>query len=119
MHEVLVNRLRGLSLPRKSVVSLTDRPDMTLDVYRGRKKQYNNNHSVVDFLVDSEPMCPGFESRESHDSFFLCFFFVIIITVQICEFNITVSTQFSYFITPYDAQASSAFSTLILNGMYP
>ena len=31
------NRLGGLSLPRKSVVRLTDRPDMTLDVYRGRK----------------------------------------------------------------------------------
>ena len=37
MHEVLVNRLRGLSLPRKRVVRLTDRPDMTLDVYRGCK----------------------------------------------------------------------------------
>ena len=37
MHEVLVNRLGGLSLPRKSVVRLTDCPDMTLDVYRGRK----------------------------------------------------------------------------------
>ena len=37
MHEVLVYRLGGLSLPRKSVVRLTDRPDMTLDVYRGRK----------------------------------------------------------------------------------
>ena len=37
MHEVLVNRLGGLSLPRKSVDRLTDRPDMTLDVYRGRK----------------------------------------------------------------------------------
>ena len=46
MHEVLVNRLGGLSLPRKSVVRLNDRPDMTLDVYRGRKttiqQQYNN-----------------------------------------------------------------------------
>ena len=43
MHEVLVKRLGGLSLPRKSVVRLTDRPDMTLDVYRGRKTtiQYN------------------------------------------------------------------------------
>ena len=43
MHEVLVNRLGGLSLPRKSVVRLTDRPNMTLDVYRGRKTtiQYN------------------------------------------------------------------------------
>ena len=37
MHGVLVNRLGGLSLPRKSVVRLTDHPDMTLDVYRGRK----------------------------------------------------------------------------------
>ena len=37
MHEVLVNRLGGLSLSRKSVVRLTDRPDITLDVYRGRK----------------------------------------------------------------------------------
>ena len=35
--EVLVNRLAGLSLPRKSVIRLTDRPDMTLDVNRGRK----------------------------------------------------------------------------------
>ena len=37
MHEVLVYRLGGVSLPRKSVVRLTDRPDMTLDVYCGRK----------------------------------------------------------------------------------
>ena len=45
MHEVLVNRLGGLSLSRKSVVRLTDRPDTTLDVYRGRKTQYNNNNN--------------------------------------------------------------------------
>ena len=37
MHKVLVNRLGGLSLPRKSVVMLTDHPDMTLDVYPRRK----------------------------------------------------------------------------------
>ena len=37
VHEVLVNSLGGLSLPRKSVVRLTDCPDMTIDVYRGRK----------------------------------------------------------------------------------
>ena len=36
-HEVLVKCLGGLNLPRKSVVSLTDRPDMTMDLYRGRK----------------------------------------------------------------------------------
>ena len=39
-------RLGGLSLTRKSVVRLTERPDMTLDVYRGRKKQYNNNNVI-------------------------------------------------------------------------
>ena len=31
VHGILVNRLGGLSLPRKSVVRLTDRPGMTLD----------------------------------------------------------------------------------------
>ena len=35
----LVNCLGGLSLPRKSVVRLTDRPDMTLDVYMDVKQQ--------------------------------------------------------------------------------
>ena len=50
MHVVLVNRLGGLSLPRKSVVRLTDRPDMTFDVYRGRKttiKQQQQHNFVV------------------------------------------------------------------------
>ena len=37
VHQVLVNRLGGLSLPRKSVVRITDHPDMTFDVYHGRK----------------------------------------------------------------------------------
>ena len=43
VHEILVNRLGGLSLPRKSVVRVTDRPDMTLDVTVDVKQQYNNN----------------------------------------------------------------------------
>ena len=49
MHEVLVNHLGGLSLPRKSVVRLSDRPDMTLDVYRGRKttKQQQQQYYLV------------------------------------------------------------------------
>ena len=46
MHKVLVNRLGGL-LPRKSVVRLTDRPDMTLDVYRGRKTTKQQQHIFV------------------------------------------------------------------------
>ena len=37
MHEALVNSLGGLSLPGKSVVRLTDSPNMTFDVYRERK----------------------------------------------------------------------------------
>ena len=37
VHEILATRLGGLSLPRKSVVRLTDRHDMTLDIYHGRK----------------------------------------------------------------------------------
>ena len=46
MHEVLVNRLGGLSLPRKSVVRLTDRPDMTLDVYHGRKNNITTSKHI-------------------------------------------------------------------------
>ena len=42
MHEVLVNRLGGLSQPRKSVVRLTGRPGMTFDV----KQQCNNNNTL-------------------------------------------------------------------------
>ena len=40
--------LGGLSLPRKSVVRLTDHPDMTLDVYLGRKTttQQQQQHTV-------------------------------------------------------------------------
>ena len=50
MQEVLVNRLGGLSLPRKSVVRLTDRPDMTLDVYHGCKttmQQQQQKHKNI------------------------------------------------------------------------
>ena len=46
MHEVLVNRLGGLSLPRKSVVRLTDRPDMTLMFTVDLKQQHNNNNNA-------------------------------------------------------------------------
>ena len=41
MHEVLVNCL-GLSLPRKSVVRLTDRLDMTIVVETDVKQQNKN-----------------------------------------------------------------------------
>ena len=48
VHEVLVNRLGRLSLSRKSVVRLTDRPDMTLDVTMDVKQKHNNNNTKLD-----------------------------------------------------------------------
>ena len=59
MQEVLVNRLGGLSLPRKSVVRLTDRPDMTLDVYRGRKTtmQQQKNPEMVSLYSSQRIAC--------------------------------------------------------------
>ena len=68
MHEALVNRSGGLSLPWKSVVRLIDRPAMTLDVYRGRKttmqqqQKYNNikNNYPINFIFTG----PGFFSTK-------------------------------------------------------
>ena len=48
MHEV--NRLGGLSLPRESVVRLTDRPDMTLDVYRGRETTIQQHQNILPLI---------------------------------------------------------------------
>ena len=65
MHEVLVNRFGGLSLRRKSVVRLTDRPDMTLDVYRGRKTTMQQQQQISKFLDNdmSRCECTGGDSR--------------------------------------------------------
>ena len=59
MHEVLVNRQGGLSLPRKSVVRLTDGLDMTLDVYCGRKTtvQQQQRHVTLVFF-------PAYDARD-------------------------------------------------------
>ena len=56
MHEVLVNRLGGLSLLTKSVVRLADRLYMPIDVYRGHKQQHNNNQKKSEteaYVADS------------------------------------------------------------------
>ena len=74
-------------------------------------------------------MRPGFKSRKRHFFFFFFFFFFLIFLIYLffvfffflslllqCKFaNSTLLSllSFSYFITPYDAQASSAFSALI------
>ena len=47
VHEELVNRLGGLSLPRKNVVRLTNRLDMIVAVYRGCKTITHNKKSFL------------------------------------------------------------------------
>ena len=54
MHEILVNRLGGLSLTRKRLVRLTDRPDMTLDVYRERKTTTQQQQQWLEVKVTIE-----------------------------------------------------------------
>ena len=74
MHGVLVNRLGGLSLPRKSVVRLTDRPDMTLDVYRGRKTTTTHTqHSLPELrsAIDDYIISFATGSVFNHPSYFV------------------------------------------------
>ena len=61
MHEVLVNRLGGLSLPRKSVVRLTDHPDMTLVVHHGRK-------ATIQHTTAEHPAIPNRMNIFSHSA---------------------------------------------------
>ena len=75
--------------------------------------------------MDFYPMYPGFESQESHEFFFIIIIFIIFfmcffVIINQCKFaNSTLLSllRFSYFITPYDSQASSAFSALICSVM--
>ena len=78
MHEVLVNRLGGLSLPRKSVVRLTDRPDMTLDVYRGRKTTIQQQHHGVSTLLKKLKIYSELQARVGiEDNLKIVFLFLI------------------------------------------
>ena len=69
--------------------------------------------------MDFEPMYPGFESRESRFLIyffyfsFLCFFLSLLLQCKFANLTLLSLLSFSCFITPYDAQASSAFSALI------
>ena len=64
MHEIRVDRLGGLSLRRKSVLRLTERPDMTPAVYCGRKTTKQEQHiirsifAVADLLHFALKQCP-------------------------------------------------------------
>ena len=57
-------------------------------------------------------MSPGFETWKQHDFFLFIFFYVFLSLLLQCKFAIsTLLPLLSFsFMTPYDAQASSAFS---------
>ena len=108
MHEVLVNRLGGLSLPRKSVVRLTDRRDMTLDVYRGRKTtmQQSNNLQIsktYDFLKNNRRLSiKNTRSAEfCADRIDVITNFAVITNVVIKRVHCITLTYFAAFATPY------------------
>ena len=88
MHKVLVNGLVGLSLPRKSVVRLTDRPDMTIDVYRGRKTtiQYKKKFRKCFSLTTATKIRNN--SKYTEHIFIICHNFLSIATSNVI-YNIT------------------------------
>ena len=49
LEKVLVNHLGRLSLPRKSVVRLTDHPNMTLAVYCGHKTATQKSYRLFGY----------------------------------------------------------------------
>ena len=57
VHEALVNRSGGLKVGRKTVSlpRLTGRPDMTLDVYHGRKTTTQQQYRYTIFNINTKP----------------------------------------------------------------
>ena len=71
VHKVLVNCLIGLSLLRKSVIRLTDHPNMTILLFTVDVKQhYNNNNVQAGFLMMPKHQS-GFLMMPKHQSGFL------------------------------------------------
>ena len=60
MHEALVNHWGGLSLPRISVVSLTDRLNMTIAVYYERKASIQQQQHLF-LLKQSKNLDPSYK----------------------------------------------------------
>ena len=76
-HEVLVNCLGGLSLPRKSVVRLhmSCHPDMTTAVYRGCKTTTQQQLLVNTPLTLKVPITTAADGILKYFSLFFFFFF--------------------------------------------
>ena len=101
MHEVLVDRLGGLSLPRKSVVRSSDRPDMTLDVYRGRKTtmQQQQQHYHQSFCINLESLSMalvrGTSMKITRARLPICVLIVVIVHVLVFEFIILLQLLYT------------------------
>ena len=95
VHEVLVNRLGGLSLPRKSVVRLTDRPNMTFDVYRGRKTtiQQHTRARLFKLMMSSVNVSLKFQTPMSQ----ICLYFLL----KKCEKLLQCKSFFHFFNKKY------------------
>ena len=96
MHEVLINCLGGLSLSRKSVDRLTDRPDVTLDVYRGPGLEKSSVLLVLDrfFSLKTDFVLNRKVKKLVHKS--LLFFRPITV------YNSYLSRQYTVQFTPYN-----------------
>ena len=117
-------RLGGLSLPRKSVIRLTDRPDMTLDVYRGRKTTMQQQQQSLD---------KSFFWNFAEINFVFYFFAAFRIKMFLCNLkalnigsNVCCSCSGHYFLyfqnekeEIYNRWQFSNCCTLLLNWLHP
>ena len=75
-------------------------------------------YALASIAVDFGPMCSNLGNRMifffNLFIYFLCFFLSLLLQCKFVNSTLLSLLSFSYFITPYDAQASSAFSALII-----
>ena len=103
VHEVLVNRLGGLSLPRKSVVRLTDRPVMTLDVYRGRKTTMQQQqpylfplYTSLHFLMDISNVFITFSSSVTNNLYVFALYTFLLLSARFALFFVVDNTRYRF-----------------------
>ena len=127
MHEVLVNRLGGLSLPRKSVVRLTDRPDMTLDVYRGRKTTIQQQQQPIHLILDTKSIihwnCRGLRANYNEILILMSLFSPNVICLQEIFLKQSDNISFRHFnmfnyISP-DGQRASGGTSIMVKSSVP
>ena len=78
MHEVLVDRLGGLSLPGRGVVGLADRPGVALGVCRGRGAAVQQCGATT----NQPATCPSIPAARF--AFRLCFIHFVFLVRSCC-----------------------------------